>query len=55
MGQMKHYLMWLEERDYVELVDLPDGTEDYQNTTNHPGDDQALKEYLNERDATRRL
>ena len=53
MGQMKSYQMFLEERGYVEYVDLPDGTEDYENTPMHPGDDQALQEFLDDRDKGR--
>lgn len=52
MGQMKAYLMFLEERGYVEYNDL---TEDYENTNTHPGDNQACKEYLDDRDKLRRL
>lgn len=52
MGQMKAYLMFLEERGYVEYNDL---TEDYENTNAHPGNAQALQEYLNDRDKLRRL
>ena len=49
MGQMKHFLMWLEERGYVEYVDTPDGVGDYQSTPTHPGESEALSEYLEER------
>ena len=52
MGQMKHYLMWLEEKGYMEYVDHPHGG-DYQPTTTHPGESAALNEYLEERDAKR--
>ena len=49
MGQMKAYLMWLEERGYVEYVETPDGVGDYQSTATHPGESVALNEYMEER------
>ena len=49
MGQMKHYLMWLEERGYVEFVDTPDGVGNYRAPPTHPGESEALSEYLEER------
>ena len=49
MGQMKHYLMWLEEKGYVELVPTPDGHEDYEHTNSHPGATAAINEYMEER------
>lgn len=52
MGQMKAYLMWLEERGYMEYVDHPHGG-DYQPTSNYPGENAALNEYMEERNAGR--
>jgi len=54
MGQMKSYLMWLEEKGYMEYVDHPHGG-DYQPTSNYPGETEALNEYLEERDGKRRI
>ena len=48
MGQMKHYLMWLEEKGYMEFVDHPHGG-DYMPTPKHPGETVALNEYMEER------
>ncbi len=53
MGQMKSYLMWLEEKGYVEYVDDPHYGGDYQPTTTHPGESEALSEYLEERNGKR--
>ena len=50
MGQMKHYLMWLEEKGYMEFVDHPHGG-DYMPTLKHPGETEALNEYLNRQHA----
>ena len=52
MGQMKAYLMWLEERGYMEYIDHPHGG-DYMPTTTHPGEAGALNEYMEERNAGR--
>jgi|TARA_B100001094_G_scaffold257801_1_gene257412 hypothetical protein len=51
MGQMKAYAMWLEEQGYVEYVDTPDGG--YVATDKHPGETEALNEYMESRDARR--
>ena len=52
MGAMKNYLMWLEEKGYMELVyDLRSGHEDYQPTSKHPGETEAMNEYLTRQDA----
>ncbi len=49
MGQMKHYLMWLEEKGYVELVCNEHDDWDYEHTNTHPGATAALNEYMEER------
>lgn len=53
MGQMKAYQMWLEEKGYVEVVQANDGSWDYQNSKTHPGETEALNEYMENRDARR--
>jgi len=50
MGAMKSYLMWLEEKGYMEFVDHPHGG-DYMPTLTHPGESEAMNEYLTHRDA----
>ena len=45
MGAMKAYLMWLEEKGYIELVPTSSGDDEYMETTNHPGEATALQEY----------
>ena len=45
MGAMKAYLMWLEEKGYIELVPTPNGDDEYKNTNTHPGEATALQEY----------
>ena len=50
MGAMKSYLMWLEEKGYMEFVDHPHGG-DYMPTLTHPGEAEAMNEYLTHKDA----
>jgi hypothetical protein len=53
MGSMKDFLMWTEEKGYVEYIDMPDGSTDWINTSQHPGDSQAMGEYLAQREKFR--
>ena len=55
MGAMKDFLLWSEEKGYVEYIDMPDGSTDWINTSKHPGDSHAMGEYLAQRDASRHL
>jgi|TARA_B100001059_G_scaffold141992_1_gene141930 hypothetical protein len=51
MGAMKSYLMWLEEKGYVELVCNQHDDWDYEPTNKHPGEAEAMNEYLTRQDA----
>jgi hypothetical protein len=53
MGAMKDFLMWTEEKGYVEYIDMPDGGRDWINTPTHPGDSQVMSEYLEQREKFR--
>ena len=50
MGAMKSYLMWLEDKGYVELVANQHDDWDYEQTAKHPGEAEAMNEYLSRRD-----
>jgi len=45
MGRVKDYLLFCEEKGYVEWDDLMDT---YVNTNEHPGENQAITEYFEE-------
>jgi hypothetical protein len=45
MGRMKDYLLFCEEKGYVEWDESQDT---YVNTSEHPGENQAIAEYLEE-------
>jgi hypothetical protein len=50
MGAMKNFLMWMEEMEYIEYIDSPDGSVDWMTTSKHPGNGKAVDEYLTHRD-----
>jgi hypothetical protein len=45
MGRMKDFLLFCEEKGYVEWDEISDT---YVNTSLHPGDNEAITEYFKE-------